>query len=545
MRSHALAPMARELDGASALCAAVLIASLVLGGGTRGGFVSDMVLQFAALPLMWVALWQLSELPNKNGLRVALALAAAVALLPLVQLIPMPPRLWTALPSREVSAAAFDLIGRPLPWMPISVVPRATWLSALSLLPPLALFFATVMLDWRQRRLVSLVLIFAGVISAFLGLLQVAQGPASALRFFTITNPSEAVGFFANRNHLATLLYAVLLFAIAWMIDIVAERGPRLQQFDIGAIARVTAGFTVLVVIISAQMMARSRAGVGLTILALFGGFALAVGDRRAHSALSAGKLVLAAAAVALVFATQFALYRFLERFDADPLADARVAFARNTMAAAKAYMPIGAGLGSFVSVYGLFEPPQDTLANTYANHAHNDVLELWLETGVVGMALLAIFVLWFAWRSWVIWRERPRPPERHIDQLLARAATLVIALVGAHSLVDYPLRTGAIMAVLAFSCALLVCPPVEAKERPIAPAPAPPPTRHHRRHQAPVAASAAVAAPARSGQPPQPRPAGERWGEGIAWPEAWQPVGSGVSPPTEDQPKPSSRRPR
>ena len=41
----------------------------------------------------------------------------------------------------------------------------------------------------------------------------------------------------------------------------------------------------------------------------------------------------------------------------------------------------------------------------------------------------------------------------------MARAGTLVVALIVAHSFVDYPLRTGAMMAILAFACGLLVAP--------------------------------------------------------------------------------------
>jgi hypothetical protein len=42
--------------------------------------------------------------------------------------------------------------------------------------------------------------------SACSWLLQVAQGPR-LLRLFAVTNLSEAVGFFANRNHFAALLF--------------------------------------------------------------------------------------------------------------------------------------------------------------------------------------------------------------------------------------------------------------------------------------------------------------------------------------------------
>ena len=71
-----------------------------------------------------------------------------------------------------------------------------------------------------------------------------------------------------------------------------------------------------------------------------------------------------------------------MERFAQDPLKDARIPFTRNTLEAAEAFIPFGAGMGSFVQVYGMFEKPEDALAGVFANRAHNDLAELWLETG-------------------------------------------------------------------------------------------------------------------------------------------------------------------
>ena len=58
--------------------------------------------------------------------------------------------------------------------MPISVSPQATWSSFLSLLPPLAIFFAAIQLSYRERRALSLAIVAFAVVSSFLGLLQVA-----------------------------------------------------------------------------------------------------------------------------------------------------------------------------------------------------------------------------------------------------------------------------------------------------------------------------------------------------------------------------------
>ena len=44
-------------------CTGMLIASLLLGGGTRGGFLSDAILELIALPALLVTLWSLFDLP--------------------------------------------------------------------------------------------------------------------------------------------------------------------------------------------------------------------------------------------------------------------------------------------------------------------------------------------------------------------------------------------------------------------------------------------------------------------------------------------------
>ena len=77
----------------------------------------------------------------------------------------------------------------------------------------------------------------------------------------------------------------------------------------------------------------------------------------------------------------------------------------------------------------------------------------------------MGMFVIWFVRRSVEIWRSAPPFGAREIDWSLARAATIVIALLVAHSLVEFPLRTGAMMAIMAFACALLIEPPVGAED--------------------------------------------------------------------------------
>src|SRR5262245_17285969 len=178
------------------LCVIVIVASLVLGGGTRSGFLSDAILQLVAIPLLLVALWRLLGTPLTRQMRVALYFCLAAVAIPLIQLIPLPPWLWTAFPGREPAVEAFEILRDKLPWMPISLSPNATWLSALALMPPIALFLGTMLSTYRERRWLSLTFLAVGVLSVFLGFIQVAQGQKSPWRFFAYTNIEEAVGFF-------------------------------------------------------------------------------------------------------------------------------------------------------------------------------------------------------------------------------------------------------------------------------------------------------------------------------------------------------------
>jgi O-antigen ligase len=439
-------------------CAVVLAASLFLAGGTRSGFLSDTILQLVAIPLLLIAIWKFFEVELTRQRRVLLLFVLAIAALPLIQLIPLPTWLWTILPNRQPSAEAYEIIGHAVPWMPISVSPQATWLSLLSLVPPLAILLGTLLIGYRERRWLSLLVIGIGLVSVFVGLLQVAEGEGSPLRFYAITNSSEAVGFFANRNHQAALLYCLMVFTIAWTVGITSI-GKR-RKYDTAQIIASVASFTALVILLAGETMARSRTGIALTMVALSGSIAFAFAKGRTGAPVAPSKkLVLGAVALAVTFSLQFALYRFLERAS-DLAQDDRPTFARNTMEAAVAYMPIGSGLGTFVPVYAMFEKPGDA-SISYVNRAHNDVLELLLETGGLGAVLMILLAIWFARRSFEIWRSAPPETAKAVDWSLARAASIVVALLIVHSFFDYPLRTGAMMAMMAFACGLMIEPPI------------------------------------------------------------------------------------
>jgi len=120
------------------------------------------------------------------------------------------------------------------------------------------------------------------------------------------------------------------------------------------------------------------------------------------------------------------------------------------SLEAAKRFMPFGSGVGSFRRVYALYEDHDRLDPTTFVNHAHDDYVELAVETGVPGVILLAAFLLWWANAAWAAWR-RPRPDP------FALAASVASAAVLLHSVVDFPLRTAAISACFAMCLVLLI----------------------------------------------------------------------------------------
>lgn len=151
---------------------------------------------------------------------------------------------------------------------------------------------------------------------------------------------------------------------------------------------------------------------------------------------------------VALFLAVAFGIGPLLERFSEE--GDLRGATSKTVLQASTAYLPFGSGVGSFVPVYASVEPI-NTMKPAFWNHAHNDLVEVWLETGVLGAALLLVFLLWWGAANWRIWHSASTGGDS-----LPQAATIVTTLLMVHSLADYPLRTLALAGVFALACGLM-----------------------------------------------------------------------------------------
>ena len=503
------------------LTAIALSCAVLFGGGTRSGFLGDVAVQVLSVPLLVLAvLTLLTEQGGADGVhgrrrrRASWFLLLAILGVGAVQLLPLPAGLIGSITQR-LPIGPVTLEGGTNPWHSISVAPQAAWSGLASLIVPVAIFLGVSQLGEHDRVRLSKLLVVLGAVSLVIGLLQVAQGPGSQLRFFEYTNIEDAVGFFANRNHFAALMYVLLVLVGAWLISFRAGFRQR-DLLTARNLLLLAAAFGLVVATMAALATARSRAGMALTMVALVGLVVLnrssarkSAGNPGAGAGIS--RLITVILGFAVLFAVQFGLQRMMTRFGTDPLEDLRIPLTLTTLDAALRSFPFGTGIGSFVPVFAVVERPTE-LMMSYANRAHNDFAEWLLEMGVVAPIVMGAALAWFVVASVRVWRAKEHTNEHAI---LQRAATLVVLLLLGHSLVDYPLRTTALISVFAFASALLL----PAKHDPAHL------HRDDRRHaRAPreaMHAGRGFDEPRGTSRPLRPR---ESWGgQDVSWPEAWR----------------------
>ena len=423
----------------SAVAPLYLLACLLLGGSAQGIW-QNAVLQLAGIAIIaWAAASHDPE-PLPRAARMLLVLAAAVIAVVALQLVPLPPSLW-AHGSRMRIAEGYQLLGRPIPALPLSLTPAATMSTLLCIIPPLALFCAMVRLRAYRAVWLAVALVGGTVLGIMLGALQVASsGTLSPWYPYPDTNLGAGVGFFANANHMATLLIVTLPFLAAIGAS---GRGRNKQRYS--ALLAVVAAAALLVLVGIA--FNHSLAGYLLLLpVAVASSLILISRGSRLRRWVAIAAAVLVVAAMVALASSSIGGTRIGQ--DAPVSVDSRAHILHTTGEAIADFLPFGSGLGSFPNIYRLYEDP-DTVTAEYVVHAHDDYAEIALELGVPGIILMLAFLVWWSREVWSVWRRGERGA-------FAKAASIASAAILVHSLVDFPLRTAAIGACFAMCLALL-----------------------------------------------------------------------------------------
>ncbi len=417
-----------------------LLVCLLLGGASAAGFIANFILQIASLPMIGWAVWQMLQKRPPVQIRAPLGLLAIFLIIALVQLVPLPPALWTVLPGRSSVVEGYRLLGIPLPWLPLTMAPDVALSSILWLLPAFACLLGVVVLGAFRGRGIALVIVAVTLASVAIGALQVIGGTSAYI--YRVTNYGVAVGFFANANHNATLLLVCIPFLAALQATLLKLSG---SQRSASAI-RLLVGAAYAIVFVG-LLINSSLAGIGLSVPVALGSW-LAFGHQRA--VLRRG-IVIATVIVSLVAVVTIVVGPFGNNLFGTQTKNvelSRQTSFKLTLRAAHDYFPVGSGTGSFQPIYHMQESLGSVTA-TFMNHAHSDWLELLLETGIVGIAFTVLFLTWWVVRLRAIWRAQEPDP-------FAQAAVIATAAIMLHSVVDYPLRTAALSALFAACIGLM-----------------------------------------------------------------------------------------
>jgi O-antigen ligase len=484
------------------LASALLLVAPLFRAGNRP--LPLLLIELLALGLLLVLLWSPRRLA---GVPVPLkVLGAAMLVLPLLYLIPLPEFLWSLAPGRDLYA---ELLGgavgaSALAWRPLTLIPAVTEGALYATLPVVAVFLAVYLLPHEQVTRLVYLLIGMAVFQALLGLLQYGVPATSPLH---LGNPYAAAktasGTYANRDHLAGLLemvFPVVLALLAAKVGHSVGRSRRRSRWrrrlDFVASLRGHQALifgTLAVLLLLGLVFTRSRAGVGLAMVGMFLAmlaFARRLGGNNAYGTL--GTVV----TVAAVLAAEIGLAPVLDRFAQDPLQDARWEIFASSLEGIGHFFPIGSGADTFPYVYPAFQPA--TLGNLFINHAHNDYLEGLFDHGVLALLLmlLALVVYLARWpRLWI----KGRWGGFRFVQVGAGIGLLLMLL---HSLVDFNLQIPANAIVFGFLAAVFLKPYAEDNGE------------RRRRSTSRMPATPPPAAPQPAAPRPEPPAADDGWAE-------------------------------
>lgn len=408
-----------------------LLAVLWLAGGaSRPEVLGQPVVRFAAVVVI-AALIVTGRRPGTSAPPVALLLCA-MALLMLLQLVPLPIALWRHLPARAV----FDPANADVGYRPLSIAPDLTLNALMALVVPAAVYGvvsrALMLTEIRE----SLFIPFF-ILSALWALVQFAG--VSLPDPFVNYGPGDVSGNFANRNHFALFVAIGLMFLPAWALN---------RQRRLRFAFPLTTGLGALFILVI--LASGSRSGIAFVAVA----FALSLvalwpvitplvrGYPR--GLLPAVLFGVGLAMAGLVWLSiradrAVAVSRALDQSFGD---DLRIRAIPTIMHMLAINFPIGIGFGAFDPAYRINEP--DALLNPfYLNRAHNDVLEVIVEGGLPAAIILIAVIAWWGWASVQLFRARTNPAV-----VRGRLGSATLVLMGVSSLIDYPLRTPWMMAL-------------------------------------------------------------------------------------------------
>lgn len=363
-----------------------------------------------------------------------------LGLLPLLQLVPLPPGLVRAL--SPAGAARWDLptingVTDGLGWIPLSIDPQRTLDDIVKYAPALFFFFiacATLRTTERVRTL-AFCLVAMGLFQCFYGTYQ-TFGPRQSIWWWENTlHPGFVTGTYLNRNHLAGFLELCIPVSVAlavWLRGRVRHKARARSRNGVPLVVRLQsdAGFLVPVLFITTLFLTGSRGGM---ISALLAGAVLALAGAAARSRIRVTRFALLGSIPVLLALAFIGTSHVLQRFVSFEELKMRLDIFRSSLPLLQDNPLTGVGLGNFNEAYSAVAMPKFAgLTNLF--YTHNDWLQIGIELGLPGLLLAAALsatLIAACFRSWDM-------PSRALNRGMARAVSFFFVSIALHNLVDF-----------------------------------------------------------------------------------------------------------
>jgi O-antigen ligase len=425
----------------SVLVAALVIVAPLPFGSTHAWAVSTI--EVAAFSLLGVLL----VFRGTDGLRSSLGTLGptfAVLLAYLcVQRMPLPSAL-LAVASPGTASLYATLLGNSTRWLPLSLDAHASGLALVRLLAYASVFLVVVAAPQPRRGLAVFwlwTLLAAATLTAAVAWLHLALGwNAKLFGTFAAEDGGGLYGRlswpFVNMNHLATAMNLGWPIALGALLSpaAVGGGGTRAGRLSVRILAAV-----LLLLTVATLVGTRSRGGlVAAAAAPLVMSLAWPI---EARTAARVRARVAAAVLVALIAGAAWIAVDVVEHpaahvdlaalSRADATMQIRLVAIRQSLGMLRDFPLFGTGLGTWSEIFPMYQG-YPLLAVGFP-YAHNEYVQWFEETGLIGFALLA--ALCAEYLSAVL---RPVPPDaaRRRAILLATAAAAAV-----HSVVDFGLR--------------------------------------------------------------------------------------------------------
>jgi O-antigen ligase len=355
-------------------------------------------------------------------------------------------------------ATAFALLVAAQLAFHASVYPYATKYELLEYLAYTgALFLAVQCLHRERLRIFALTMTVFGFLIAVEAIAQEFSADGKLYWLRTPSHGGWVFGPYVNHNHYAGLMEMLIPFAIVLSMPAMLRQGWRLMAIF------------AAIIMIASLYLARSRGGIAgfvveLALLAFYLGPKLRLKQRGLWLL---GTVLVLATALVLWLGADLMLARVLStRGDVElDLVTGRLRILHDSWPMFLQKPLLGWGLGCFPISF----PPFKTFyTDKFVNQAHNEYLQVLIETGLVGFGIMLWALVALFRRARALWR---REFDRYSALRVAALAGLAALLV--HNLVDFNLHIPA-NAALFFTLCGIVTGSSQTKVLPLSPKPNP-----------------------------------------------------------------------